>query len=53
MSKLNTQKQGYGSMACFDDIPEDREPSFPCTCGGDIKENEFGEWVCTLCDREY
>jgi hypothetical protein len=33
----------------FDDIPEDKELSFPCTCGGNIKERD-GRWECDSCD---
>ena len=34
----------------FEDIPEDREKSYPCQCGGNIKENEDGIWECDTCD---
>jgi hypothetical protein len=33
----------------FDDIPEDKELSFPCTCGGNIKKHD-GKWGCDSCD---
>jgi hypothetical protein len=33
----------------FDDIPEDKEPSFPCACGGNIKKRN-GKWECDSCD---
>jgi hypothetical protein len=33
----------------FDDIPEDKELSFPCTCSGNIKERD-GRWECDSCD---
>jgi hypothetical protein len=36
----------------FDGIPEDREPSFPCACGGNIKESN-GEWECDSCDWKW
>jgi hypothetical protein len=32
-----------------DDIPEDREYSLPCDCGGSIKWAE-GLWECDTCD---
>jgi len=35
----------------FDDIPEDREASFPCPlCGGDITNMPELGWVCNQCD---
>ena len=42
------------SMA-FDDIPEDREQSFPCPnegCDGDITQDkkQGGLWQCNKCD---
>ncbi len=33
----------------FDDIPEDKEPSFPCACGGEIKLKNNGKWECDDC----
>lgn len=37
----------------FDDIPEDREPSFPCPeCGnGEVTESKFAPkfWECDTC----
>jgi hypothetical protein len=36
----------------FDSIPEDRELSFPCACGGNIKEHN-GEWECDSCDWKW
>ncbi len=34
-----------------EDIPEDREESYPCDeCGGDITKNSLGEWECSDCD---
>lgn len=35
----------------FDSIPEDREQSFPCECGGNIKKNKEGLWECDTCDN--
>lgn len=35
----------------FDDIPEDYEPSYPCKCGGSVKQNIVsGAWECDSCD---
>jgi ribosomal protein L37AE/L43A len=39
----------------FDDIPEDREQSFPCPnegCDGDITQDkkQGGLWQCNKCD---
>jgi Zn-finger protein len=34
----------------FDSIPEDRQESFPCTCGGNIVKNKDGHWECDTCD---
>jgi ribosomal protein L37AE/L43A len=36
----------------FEDIPEDREESYPCKCGGNItQDKENGEiWQCDNCD---
>ncbi len=48
----------------FDDIPEDREESYPCKCGGNIiqKRSKSGRaildnnymmiWECDRCDFE-
>ena len=37
-------------MNCFDDIPEDAEPSYSCDCGGSIKQNIIsGAWECESC----
>jgi hypothetical protein len=33
----------------FDSIPEDKEPSFPCACSGNIKERD-NKWECDSCD---
>lgn len=34
----------------FDDIPEDREPSFPCDCGGNVTLQPNGHtWECDEC----
>jgi hypothetical protein len=33
----------------FDDIPEDKELSFKCDCGGNIKKRN-GKWECDSCD---
>lgn len=41
-------------MNSFDDIPEDRELSFPCPegCGGDVTQNILNKkkWRCNNCD---
>ena len=38
----------------FDDIPEDREESYPCECGGEITRNkDVGLWECSLCGRNF
>ena len=38
----------------FDDIPEDREQSFPCPtgCGGDVTQDpkQGMQWQCNQCD---
>ena len=35
-----------------DDIPEDRELSFPCECGGNItKKGQY--WECDSCDASF
>lgn len=34
----------------FDDIPEDREESYPCDCGGSIAKDKSGVWQCDKCD---
>ena len=36
----------------FDDIPEDREESYPCECGGEISQDkdQGGKWQCNKCD---
>jgi len=36
-------------MGCFDDIPEDREDSRPCECGGSIAQSDQGVWYCDSC----
>lgn len=34
----------------FDSIPEDKEPSYPCDCDGEIKRNLIsGSWECDSC----
>jgi ribosomal protein L37AE/L43A len=34
----------------FDDIPEDREPTYLCKCGGSIAHNFVsGAWECGSC----
>lgn len=42
----------------FDSIPEDREESYPCECGGNITRPVMileGEqdWQCDSCGREF
>jgi len=41
-----------GGLMAFDDIPEDREQSFPCEeCSGEIKKSKNGDWwECDTCD---
>jgi ribosomal protein L37AE/L43A len=35
-----------------DDIPEDRQESYPCECGGKIaKRGEY--WECDSCDASF
>lgn len=35
----------------FDDIPEDREPSYECpNCGGSVTQSEHGCWYCDFCE---
>jgi hypothetical protein len=37
----------------FEDIPEDREQAFMCTCGGEITVTEdLLKWVCDSCSFE-
>ena len=36
-------------MGTPEDIPENREQSFPCDCGGNIT-NEDGIWECDSCN---
>ena len=33
----------------FDDIPEDKQESYPCKCGGNITKNKNGNWECDSC----
>lgn len=41
-------------MMAFDDVPEDREESYPCDCGGSIKKNAAGtEWECDSCPATF
>ena len=37
-------------MSNFDDIPEDREPSYPCQCGGDVTVDDNDVWTCDKCE---
>ncbi len=40
-------------MGLPEDIPEDREESYPCQCGGNITLNRTKDaWVCDKCDFE-
>lgn len=34
----------------FDEIPEDRERSEPCRCGGSLTDRGDGRWACNKCD---
>jgi len=34
----------------FDTIPEDREESYPCECGGNITKVD-GRWECDRCNK--
>lgn len=34
----------------FYDIPEDREESYPCECGGEITKDKNGNWSCNKCN---
>lgn len=35
-----------------DDIPEDRQESYPCECGGNIVKKGV-VWECDTCDISY
>lgn len=37
-------------MNTFDDIPEDDQESYPCSCGGNIIKEEIGVWECDTCN---
>lgn len=38
-------------MSLPEDIPEDRCPSYPCDCGGNITQNlKTGDWECDQCN---
>ena len=39
---------GYSGVP--ESIPEDREHSFPCDCGGNITANFTGDWRCDSCE---
>jgi ribosomal protein L37AE/L43A len=34
----------------FDEIPEDKQQSYPCECGGHIVIKEPGVWECDTCE---
>jgi ribosomal protein L37AE/L43A len=34
----------------FDDIPEDREESYPCQCGGNVTADANNLWTCDKCE---
>jgi len=36
----------------FSEIPEDKEQSFPCQCGGELTLHD-GEWTCNQCEACY
>ena len=44
-----------GINMSFEDIPEDREESYPCPqCkNGNIHKNHEGEWECDYCEWVY
>lgn len=33
-----------------EDIPEDKELSFPCECGGNTTKQDYGFWGCDKCE---
>ena len=37
----------------FEDIPEDREESYPCECDGVITKRKDGKWECDKCQRVF
>lgn len=38
-------------MSSPEDIPEDRCPSYPCNCGGNITQDVVtGNWECDQCN---
>ena len=38
----------------FDAIPEDKQESYQCECGGSITKRETdGEWECSSCTRNF
>ena len=38
----------------FDDIPEDKEESYPCECGGSVTKDAWdGIWSCYDCGKVY
>lgn len=39
-------------MSIPESIPEDREQSFPCECGGNIKKHGQ-RWECDSCDVSF
>lgn len=39
-------------MSVPESIPEDRQQSYPCECGGNItKHGDY--WECDSCDKSY
>ena len=37
-------------MSTPESIPEDKQESHPCDCGGSVTKNNFGHWACDSCD---
>lgn len=39
-------------MSGPESIPEDRQESFQCDCGGNVTRNVTGQWECDSCDEK-
>ena len=40
-------------MMSFESIPEDKQRSYPCDCGGNITlDTDSNKWACDACDFE-
>lgn len=41
-------------MSAPEDIPEDKEESYPCDCGGNITlDDTYPYWECDRCNTAY